>query len=82
VHAAEEAGDLGQRDQRAATNLATGVLEHLMPIEASTRSEPDGHWRKEIEGFSRDLDLELSPSIRAQLEQDLERLHLWPRTAR
>lgn len=72
---AEEVGDLGRRDLRGAKSLTRRIIEHLWLLESSQRVEPKRHWRQEVWSFQADLALELTPTIRRLIEEDLENLH-------
>lgn len=75
THLAEEVEDLGRSEWRTAYSLTARILEHLYLLAASQRTEPKGHWRKEIRAFRRDLINTLTPTLRARLEAALEGLH-------
>ncbi|MBY0335505.1 MAG: DUF29 domain-containing protein [Acetobacteraceae bacterium] len=65
-HLAEEIEDMGKRDRRSAMSRLRMVLVHLRKLAASATHEPRGHWRGELRGFRRGLEvvLEDSPSLR------------------
>jgi hypothetical protein len=72
---AEEVGDMGKRDVKAAKSHCLRVLEHLYKLEADGRKEPHGLWRREVRAYRSDLKLEITPSIQRLLSEVLEDLH-------
>ena len=73
---AGEIEDLGKRDLKAALSLTTRIIEHLYLLATSGNAAPRGHWTKEIIAFRGDLEMELQPTVRIKVEDDLERCHL------
>lgn len=74
---AEEIGDLGLSERRAAESLAQRIIEHLFKLAWTGRDEPVRGWRKEIRAWRPTLSRSFrrQPSLRAALERDLEALH-------
>ena len=72
---AEEVEDMGKRELRATESLLIRIIEHLHKLRSTKHDEPRLHWRKEILAFRFQLEQRLTPSIRAKLQADLERLH-------
>ncbi|WP_174300158.1 DUF29 domain-containing protein [Caulobacter sp. S45] len=72
---AEEVEDMGKRELRAAESLLVRIIEHLHKLRTTKYDDPRLHWRKEIVAFRAQLEQRLTPSIRAKLHFDLERLH-------
>jgi hypothetical protein len=73
---AEEVEDLGKGEWRAARSYVARIIEHLMKLAWSNADEPRRGWRAEIIRFRRDLEATLTPTIRAKVEGELERLHV------
>lgn len=72
---AEEVEDLGKSEYREAASFVTRIIEHLYKLAWTQREEPKGGWRAEIIRFQGDLELVLTPSLRAKVEAALEKLH-------
>ncbi|HEX3860592.1 MAG TPA: DUF29 domain-containing protein [Stellaceae bacterium] len=67
---AEEIEDLGRSELHAAQSLCEQIIEHLLKLEYSGRTEPADHWRDEIVERRLQLDRKLTRSIAAKLELD------------
>ena len=72
---AEEVEDMGKRELRAAESLLVRIIEHLHKLRSTKFDDPRLHWRKEIIAFRGQLEQRMTPSIRAKLQNDLERIH-------
>ena len=72
---AEEVEDLGKSEYREAASFVTRVIEHLYKLAWTQREEPKGGWRAEIIRFQGDLQLVLTPTLRAKVGAALEKLH-------
>ena len=73
---AEEVEDMGKSEFDAALSLTVTALEHLFKLAAQGRTEPHGHWRKEVRAARGSLKRKLTPTIRAKVEAELEALHV------
>jgi hypothetical protein len=67
---AEEIESLGKSDRRELRSQLTGVLRHLLKLEASAAREPRAGWRATISEARNEIDglLEDSPSLRRSAE--------------
>ena len=72
---AEEVEDMGKREFRAAESLLVRIIEHLHKLRSTKYDAPRLHWRKEILAFRHQLQERMTPSIRAKLGAELERIH-------
>ena len=72
---AEEVEDLGKSDRNSCLSLATQILVHFYKLAWTRRAEPRGHWMAEVLAFRDDLAGKLTPSLRAVVVAELERLH-------
>ena len=64
---AEEIEDLGKSVVRACESQVENIIEHLLKIEFVGPLQTIPHWRKEIRGFRRELDKQLTPSIKNRI---------------
>jgi len=71
---AEEIEDLGQNERRACTSQIENILLHL-PLIQYVGGIDVPHWRHEIVGFRFELQDHLTPSLRAALPKELDRLY-------
>jgi hypothetical protein len=71
---AEEVGDMGSAQREKCYSLAIVALEHLFKLYARGRTEPHGHWRREVRAARGALARALTPSIRAALVRDWKAL--------
>jgi Domain of unknown function DUF29 len=67
-HIAEEIGDLGKSDLRAAQSLCRHIIEHFLRLEYSGLEPPAEHWRDEIVEWRVQLAQILTRSIEAKLD--------------
>lgn len=72
---AEEVEDMGRAERNKAASVVSRIIQHLYYLAWTERVEPRGGWRSEIRVFRDDLERALTPTIRCQLERDLEDLH-------
>ena len=73
---AEEIESLGSSEKNSVRSALRNVIVHLLELEASAAVEPRLHWRVEVLNFRADTDGLLTRSIRNEMEQELEALHL------
>lgn len=73
---AEEVEDLGKSEFREAASHVSLIMEHMLKLEWSRRDEPRGGWRAEIIRFRANLERVLTPTLRAKVEAELEKLHV------
>lgn len=73
---AEEVENLGGSQLRECLSRTATIIEHLAKLAWSGRVEPRAGWRNTVRTQRRELRFALTPSIRAQVEEALERLHL------
>ena len=72
---AEEVEEMGEREFRAAEILLVRIIEHLHKLRSTKYDDPRLHWRKEIVAFRSQLERRMTPSIRAKLHAELDRIH-------
>lgn len=72
---AEEIEAVGRAERNASATLTQRILEHLYLLASSTRSHPRNHWTAEIDNFRDQLGRTLTPTIRREIEAELENLH-------
>lgn len=65
---AEEIEDLGKSELRACASQIDNIIEHLLKVEFGGQTRPQGHWRKEVREFRRQLARTVTPTIRNRLE--------------
>jgi hypothetical protein len=70
---AEEVEDLGRSQRRACRSQIVNILEHLLKIEFV--EGPAKHWASEVLVFRRELEDDLSPTLRSQLPDELAGLY-------
>ena len=68
---AEEIEDLGRSERFACEAFVERIIEHLLKLEHSGRTETAGHWRKEVRNFRYELGRRTTPSIERGLRQTL-----------
>ncbi len=78
THLAEEIEDLGREQRNACKSLLRQILAHLLKI-ACLGGRDVPHWRAEVAAFRDSLHDRLTPTIRRQVEPDLEDLFLQAR---
>lgn len=75
AHLAEEIRDLGKSERDAVRSHVRTVVEHLLKLEHSTAREPRGGWLISITHARVALQDKLTPTIRRDLEANLDRLY-------
>jgi len=75
-HVAEEIEDMGGRDVRECFSRVRTILENLYKLAWTARGEPVGGWRTTVLTQRQDLQDALTATIRAKVDDELERLHL------
>jgi hypothetical protein len=74
-HLAEEIEDMGRSQLAACRSLVRSILLHLLKLELALDRQHERHWRAEVRAFRDQLEEELSPSLRASLPAELDRLY-------
>ena len=74
-HLIEEIEGLAGSVRSGVQSRAQTIMEHLLKLQHSPAQEPRNQWRHTIRLQRRDLENELTPSLRRELEDDLERLY-------
>ena len=70
---AEEVESLGRADLRRVKSRLRRMIEHLLKLQYSPASDPRDGWRETILEARQDIDDYLTPSMRPEVEADLER---------
>jgi hypothetical protein len=71
----EEIEDLGNSLHRGARSRLRTIIEHLLKLEHSPTQDPRGGWYDEVLVQRRDLEDELTPSLRAKVMGELPKLY-------
>jgi hypothetical protein len=71
----EEIEDLGNSLHRGARSRLRKIIEHLLKLEHSPAWDPRGGWYDEVLAQRRDLEDELTPSVRAKVMGELPQLY-------
>ena len=74
-HLAEEIEGLARAERSAVRSRVRRILEHFLKLEFSPASQPRGGWRGSIIEARARLDDELTPSLKLDIEEQLERLY-------
>ncbi len=75
-HVAEEIEEMGSEQRHACEAYTKRIIEHLFKLHATAAVDPVNHWKAEIDTFRSDLELRLTPTIKAHVLRELENLHL------
>jgi Domain of unknown function DUF29 len=75
AHLIEEVDDLGEALKRSVRSRIRTILEHLLKLEHSPARDPRGGWYDTIITQRSDLQDELTPSIRREVEPALPDLY-------
>ncbi len=70
---AEEVESLGRADLRRVKRQLRRIMEHLLKLQYAPVSDPRDGWRETILEARQDIDDYLTPSMRPEIEADLER---------
>jgi hypothetical protein len=74
-HLAEEVGDLGKSDLRECLSRTRTIIEHLLKLAASARTEPRAGWLVTVKTQRNDLKLVLTKSLHKKVSAALGKLH-------
>jgi Domain of unknown function DUF29 len=74
-HLAEEVEDLGRSELHAVESYVENVIEHFLRLDYSGWVEARNHWRAEVEAFRGSIERKITPSIRQQVEAELDALY-------
>jgi hypothetical protein len=77
-HLIEEVEDLGTGQRDAVRSQLRRIIEHCLKLEYSRSLDPRGGWYDSIIDARAELDDKLSPSLRRDLDDQLQRL--WTRS--
>jgi len=69
---AEEIQDLGKSERDAVFSLTQRIIEHLLLIECPPARHLVTHWRDEIDEFRDQIARKITPTIKNQLEAELD----------
>jgi hypothetical protein len=72
---AEEVADLGKSERRAVRSQMRRLIEHLLQLDHGTSPNPRAGWRRTILDARIELADDLTPTLRRELETDLETLY-------
>lgn len=71
---AEEIGDVGKSELHACASQIENIVEHLLKIQYVGPRKTIPHWKGELRAFRRALGRKLTPTIRRQLQGELDSL--------
>jgi hypothetical protein len=74
-HLIEEVEDLGGAAKKSARSRVRTIVEHLLKLEHSPAIDPRAGWRDTIRAQRDDLLDDLTPTLRRELEQELDGLY-------
>jgi hypothetical protein len=74
-HLIEEVEDLGGALKRAVRSRVRTIIEHLLKLQHSPAVDPRLGWRDTVRAQRNDLLDDLTPTLRRDLEQELEELY-------
>jgi Domain of unknown function DUF29 len=74
-HLAEEVEDLGKSELHAVESYVENVIEHFLMLDYSGWVEARNHWRVEVDAFRSSIERKITPSIRQQVETELQTLY-------
>jgi Domain of unknown function DUF29 len=74
-HLIEEVEDLGGALKRAVRSRVRTIIEHLLKLQHSPAVDPRLGWRDTVRTQRNDLLDDLTPTLRRDLEQELEELY-------
>ena len=80
-HLIEEVEDLGGALYRSVRSRVRTIVEHLLKLEYSPATEPREGWCETVEAQRRDLDDDLTASLRPRIEGELQRHYARARAA-
>ena len=72
LHLAEEIEDLGMSERSAVFSLVRLITQHFLLVTHSPGSDQRRHWLDEIDEFRSQAEDKLTPTIRRDLETDLD----------
>ena len=72
-HLAEEIEDLGKSERKAVRSEARRILEHLLKLAYSPAAEPRADWERSIIDARANLEDDLSPTLRRDIEETIEK---------
>jgi DNA-binding PucR family transcriptional regulator len=75
LHLAEEVEDLGSEQQNAVMSQLERIIEHLLKLEHSRRSEPRRQWMISVNSARGEIARRMTPTIRNQVERALSELY-------
>ena len=73
---AEEIDDVGSARRQALRSAVRNSVIHLLELEASRNEAPRLHWRAEILNFRADAETAITPSLRREMEAELDAIHI------
>ncbi len=71
----EEVAELGDTAKKSARSRARTIIEHLLKLQHLPAVDPRAGWRDTIRTQRDDLMDDLTPTLRLELEQDLDELY-------
>ena len=72
-HLAEEIEDLGKSERKAVRSEVRRILEHLLKLTYSPAAEPRADWERSIIDARANLEDDLSPTLRRDIEETIEK---------
>jgi hypothetical protein len=74
-HLIEEVEDLGSAAKKSVRSRARTILEHLLKLQHSPAVDPRPGWRDTVRTQRDDLLDDLTPTLRRELDEELEELY-------
>jgi hypothetical protein len=75
-HLIEEVEDLGSAAKKSVRSRARTIIEHLLKLQHSPGVDPRPGWRDTIRAQRDDLLDDLTPTLRRELDEELEELYV------
>ena len=72
---AEEIEDLGMSERSAVFSLVRLIVQHFLLVAYSPASEQRRHWLDEVDEFRSQIEDKLTPTIRRDLEAELDAIY-------
>jgi hypothetical protein len=72
AHIAEEIEDLGMSERSAVFSLVRLIIQHLLLVAYSPAPEQRRHWLDEVDEFRSQIEDKLTPTIRRDVEAELD----------
>ena len=74
-HIAEEIEDLGMSERSTVISFARLIMQHFLLATHSPAAEPRQHWLDEVDEFRSQIEDKLTPTIRREVEAELDAIY-------